>query len=123
MTTFLLIISYIAFIGLGIPDSLFGAVWPAIYPEFGIPISLATLVTVIISSGTIFSSLFAARLINRFGTGKITAVSTTATALCYVFLAKFLGWYVTGRQFCLPVITFMQRYLPLHLRHKCRTLR
>lgn len=43
--------------------------------------------------------------------------------LCYVFLAKFLGWYVTGRQFCLPVITFMQRYLPLHLRHKCRTLR
>ena len=120
MTTFLLIIIYIAFIGLGIPDSLFGAAWPAIYPEFGIPISLATLVTVIISSGTIFSSLFAARLINRFGTGKITAVSTTATALA------LLGFSFSGSilHMCLLAVplglgagaidTALNNYVALH---------
>lgn len=69
-------------------------------------------------------------VINTFFTDRSTGVipccpseNQTPASFCYVFLAKFLGWYVTGRQFCLPVITFMQRYLPLHLRHKCRTLR
>lgn len=83
MATLLLLVIYIAFIGLGIPDSLFGTAWPAIYTEFDLPISFASFVTVIISCGTIVSSMFSAKVINRFGTNKVSAFSTalTATAL------------------------------------------
>lgn len=81
MATLLLVVIYIAFIGLGIPDSLFGAAWPAIYQELDLPVSWANLVTIIISGGTIVSSLLSARLINRFGTALVTAVSTCLTAL------------------------------------------
>lgn len=80
MSTMLLIIIYIAFIGLGIPDSLFGTAWPAIYTEFELSVSAANYVTFLISGGTVISSLLAARLINYFGTAKITAVSTTIAA-------------------------------------------
>lgn len=81
MASVLLIVIYIAFIGLGIPDSLFGAAWPAIYQEFSVPISYANFITLLISGGTVVSSLMSARLINRFGAAKITAVSTSMTAL------------------------------------------
>lgn len=80
MTLLLLFIIYIAFIGLGIPDSLFGTAWPAISDEFSLPVSWANFVTIIISGGTIISSLLSARIINRFGTAAVTAVSTTMTA-------------------------------------------
>lgn len=67
VTTVLLIIIYLAFIGLGIPDAIFGAAWPAVANQFQIPVSYANFVTIIISTGTIVSSLISARLINRFG--------------------------------------------------------
>lgn len=69
------------FIGIGIPDSLFGAAWPAIYREFGVPISNANLITGIIAGTTVISSIYSARLINRYGTSMITAVSTSLTAI------------------------------------------
>lgn len=90
MATLLLAVIYIAFIGLGIPDSLFGTAWPAIYREFSLPISMASCVTLLISGGTVVSSLFSARLINRFGTGRVTAVSTALTA------AALLGFSLSG---------------------------
>ncbi len=80
MSTLLLIVIYIAFIGLGIPDSLLGSAWPAIYTELNLPVSYANFITMIISGGTITSSLFSANLIHRFGTASITAISTTVTA-------------------------------------------
>lgn len=80
MNTLLLIIIYIAFIGLGIPDSLFGTAWPAINSEFKLPIASASYVTLLVSGGTVVSSLLSAKIINRFGTGKVTAISTFITA-------------------------------------------
>lgn len=90
MATLLLIVIYIAFIGLGIPDSLFGAAWPAISREFGQPVSAAGSVTLLISGGTVVSSLLSARVINRFGTGAVTAFSTVLTA------AALLGFSLSG---------------------------
>lgn len=90
MATLLLLVIYIAFIGLGIPDSLFGTAWPGIYTEFDLPISFASFVTVIISCGTIVSSMFSAKVINRFGTNKVSAFSTALTA------AALLGFSVSG---------------------------
>lgn len=80
MAAVLLAVIYISFIGLGVPDSLFGTAWPAIYAEFGLPISFASFVTVIISCGTILSSLISARLISWLGTGRVAAFSTLLTA-------------------------------------------
>lgn len=90
MATLLLLVIYIAFIGLGVPDSLFGTAWPAIYEEFHLPISAASCVTLLISGCTVISSLLSARLINRFGTNKVTAVSTAATAFA------LLGFSLSG---------------------------
>ena len=90
MATLLLIIIYTAFIGLGLPDSLFGTAWPAIYNELSLPLSLGSAVTIIITSGTIVSSLVSSRVIARFGTGKVTAVSTAMTA------TALLGFSLSG---------------------------
>ncbi len=76
MSTLLLIIIYITFIGLGIPDSLFGTAWPAIYTDFKLTVSWANFVTLTISGGTIASSLLSARLIRRFGTGCVIHYKT-----------------------------------------------
>ena len=81
MATLLLIIIYLAFIGLGIPDSLFGTAWPAIYSEMNLPISFGSIITVICSLCTTFSSLFSVRLIRRFGTNRVTAFCTALTAV------------------------------------------
>ena len=81
MATLLLIVIFIDFIGLGIPDSLFGAAWPAINYDFGLPISAANAVTVTMTVCSIISSLMSAKLTERFSTSKIAAVSTALTML------------------------------------------
>lgn len=80
MATILLLFIYIFYIGLGIPDSLLGSAWPAIYQEFHVPVSYASFVSAIISSGTVLSSLFSTRVIAKLGTAKVTALSTCLTA-------------------------------------------
>lgn len=81
MATILLIVIYIAFMGMGVPDSLFGAAWPAIYKDLSVPVGYASIISVIIAMGTIISSLNAARVAARFGTAKVTLISTLMTAL------------------------------------------
>ena len=81
MVNLLLALIYISFISLGLPDSVLGAAWPTIYPEFEVPFSYAGLISTIISVGTITSSLFSDKLTRRFGTGKLTAFSVASTAL------------------------------------------
>ncbi len=81
MATLLLIVIFIDFIGLGIPDSLFGAAWPAINSDFGLPISAANTVTVTMTVCSIISSLMSAKLTEKFSTSKIAAVSTALTAV------------------------------------------
>lgn len=81
MTHLLLAIIYIAFISLGLPDSLLGSAWPSIYTEFGVPLSYAGIISMIIAFGTIISSLQSDRLTRKLGTGKVTAISVVMTAL------------------------------------------
>jgi len=84
MTRFLLLVIYIAFIGLGLPDSLFGTAWPAIYSDFQLPISYGSFISSTVACGTILSSLISARLIRKFGTSKVSAFSTLFTALALI---------------------------------------
>ncbi len=93
MTTLLLIIIYIAFISLGLPDSMLGAAWPVMQGELGLPLAGAGLVSMIVSGGTIFSSLLSGVLIRRLGTGKLTLMSVLMTALAllgYSFSQNYL---------------------------------
>ena len=81
MTHLLIIIIYLAFISLGLPDAVFSGAWPTMYLEFGVPISYAGIVTIIISLGTIVSSLLSDRLTFYLGTGKMTTFSVATTAI------------------------------------------
>jgi len=80
MVQLLLPIIYISFISLGLPDSLLGSAWPSMYPLLGVPFSYAGILSMIISLGTIVSSLNSDRLTRALGTGRVTALSVGMTA-------------------------------------------
>lgn len=80
MFQLLLAIIYLAFISLGLPDSLLGSAWPTIYKQFNVPVSYAGAISMIIAVGTIISSLQSDRLTKKLGTGKVTAISVLMTA-------------------------------------------
>lgn len=77
----LLIIIYVVFISLGLPDSLFGVSWPVVHLEFGIPESFASIYSIIIACCTGGVSFVAGKVIRKFGTGKVTFFSTLLTAI------------------------------------------
>ena len=92
MATILLVVIYIAFIGLGVPDSLIGSAWPAIHTQLNIPVEAVSVITFLISGCTVLSSMFSAKILNRLGTAKVTAFSTAMTAaalLGYSFVPSF----------------------------------
>lgn len=77
----LLAVIYLSFISLGLPDSVLGAAWPTIYPQFAVPVSYAGVISMIICIGTIVSSLQCDRLTYKMGTGRVTAFSVAMTAV------------------------------------------
>lgn len=81
MFSVLLAIIYISFISLGLPDSLLGSVWPIMSSELSAPLSAMGIISIIISLGTVISSLLSDRLTRRLGTGLVTAISVFATAV------------------------------------------
>lgn len=96
MYSLLLALIYIAFISLGLPDSLLGSAWPAIHLNMGVPISYMGIISMIISGGTIISSLFSYKLTKKFGTQIVTVVSVFLTAvglLGFSFSTEF--WMLT----------------------------
>ena len=78
---FLLVVIYVAFVALGLPDTILGAAWPLMRLDLAAPLSAAGILSIIVSIGTIISSLVTPRLIRLFGTGKLVAYSiATSTA-------------------------------------------
>lgn len=90
MATMFLLIIYLAFISLGLPDSILGAAWPIMRTDLNAPLSAAGLVSMIVSASTIVSSLNSNRLLRRFGTGMVSFLSTLLTA------AALLGFSFSG---------------------------
>ena len=80
MVALLLAVIYVAFISLGLPDSVLGSAWPSIYAGFNVPMSYAGILSTLAAGGTIVSSLFSVRLIRRYGTGVVTTISVALTA-------------------------------------------
>ncbi len=81
MYTLLLAIIYLAFICLGLPDSLLGTAWPVVHAELAVPLSYAGIVSIIIHIGTVISSLLSERLTVKFGTRGVTVFSVFLTAV------------------------------------------
>ena len=97
MALLLLLVIYVAFIGLGLPDSLFGTAWPAIYSDLGLPFSFGSFVTLITSCGTVYSSFRSDKLIKRWGTYRVTLFSTALTGIAILGMA----WSGNFLFFCL----------------------
>lgn len=124
MLHLLLVIIYLAFINLGLPDSLLGSAWPTMYPQLGVPVSYAGIISMIIALGTITSSLQSDRLTRALGTGKVTAISVAITA------AALFGFSVSrsSGQLCLWAIPYglgtgsvdasLNNYVSLHYESK-----
>lgn len=124
MTSILLVVIYIAFISLGLPDSLLGSAWPSMYGELNVSVSYAGIISMIISGGTIASSLFSDKLIRKFGTGMVTALSVAMTA------AALLGFSLSHSfwQLCLwgipyglgagSVDTALNNFVALHYKSR-----
>ena len=81
MASLLLVVIYLAFISLGLPDSLLGSAWPVMHPQMSVPVSFAGFVGMVSFVGTVISSLFSDKLLRKFGAGKTTAVSVALTAI------------------------------------------
>jgi len=81
MIHLLLVIIYLSFISLGLPDALLGAAWPIMSQEFTVPVSYAGGISLIIAMGTVVSSLQSDRLTKWLGAGKVTAFSVVMTAV------------------------------------------
>ncbi|MDR2043609.1 MAG: MFS transporter [Clostridium sp.] len=124
MFSMLLAIIYLAFISLGLPDSLLGSAWPVMRGELGVPVSYAGTVSMIIAGGTILSSLMSDRLTRKLGPGPVTAASTALTAVA------LLGFSMAGSfaPLCLFAVPYglgagaidaaLNNYVALHYRSR-----
>ena len=102
MVSLILPVIYIAFISLGLPDSLLGSAWPVMYADLVAPVAAQSVITTIITAGTIVSSLATAPLMRRLGTGKLTAISVGMTAVSILgFAASTSLW-----QLCLLAVPY-----------------
>lgn len=78
---FLLLIIYLAFISLGLPDSLLGSAWPDMFKDLAVPLDYAGIISMVVAAGTVVSSLWSGKLIARFGVAAVTTFSVLLTAL------------------------------------------
>ncbi len=81
MSALLLAIIFLSFVSLGLPDAALGAAWPVMYPDLGAATGAAGSVSLVVTAGTIVSSLLSGPVIRRFSTGLVNLISTLLTGL------------------------------------------
>jgi len=124
VSAILLIIIYLSFISLGLPDSLLGSAWPSMYGGLNVPLHYAGYISMIIAGGTVISSIFSAKIIRRLGTGIVTAFSvfmTAAALLGFSFSSAFALlclWAVPLGLGAGSVDAALNNYVALHYKAK-----
>ncbi len=93
-STILLVIIYLAFISLGLPDSLLGSAWPSMYGELGVSVASAGIISMTISGATIISSFFNGLIVKKLETGLVTAISVTLTAVSLIGFSLSSSFYM-----------------------------
>lgn len=124
MYSFLLALIYLAFISLGLPDSLLGSGWPVMHAELGVSVSFMGIVSMGISGGTIVSSLLSDRLTHRLGTRIVTVVSVFLTVVAlFGFSISTRFWMLIA--FAVPyglgagaIDAALNNYVALHYKAK-----
>ena len=124
MIHLLLVVIYLSFISLGLPDSLLGSAWPKMYPSLGVPVSYAGIISFIIALGTIVSSLSSDRLTRRLGTGRVTFFSVLMTAVAlfgFSIMSSFISlllWAVPYGLGAGSVDAALNNYVALHYKSR-----
>lgn len=124
MYSLLLALIYLAFISLGLPDSLLGSGWPVMHAEFGVPVSYMGIVSMVISGGTIVSSLFSDRLTRKLGTPVVTVTSVLLTVFAlfgFSYATRFWMLLVLAVPYGLgagAIDAALNNYVALHYKAK-----
>lgn len=124
MLSLLLVIIYIAFISLGLPDSVLGAAWPSMFEQLEVPVGYGGIITMIIAGSTIISSLSSNYLNRKLGTGRVMVISVALTALAlFGFSLSSRFWHL-----CLIAIPYglgagnvdasLNNYVALHYKQR-----
>ncbi|WP_080147282.1 MFS transporter [Marinilactibacillus piezotolerans] len=120
MYSLLLIIIYLAFISLGLPDSLLGSAWPVMQSDLNVPVAYAGIITMTIAIGTIVSSLFSDKLTKKLGAGLVTFISVLTTAIA-LFGFSFSSTFISLVLWAIPyglgagaVDAALNNYVALH---------
>ncbi len=120
MYTILIVIIYLTFISLGLPDTLLGSAWSAMYEGMEVPMSYMGIITMIIAVGTVISSLSAGVLIKRIGTGGVVSISVLLTAVAmlgFAFTDRFWGlclWAIPYGLGAGAIDAALNNYVALH---------
>lgn len=125
MYSLLLVLIYIAFISLGLPDSLLGSGWMAMHTEMNVPISYMGVLSMLISGGTIVSSLCSDRLTRKLSTKIVTVTSVFLTVIA-LFGFSFSTHFWMLIVFAIPyglgagaIDAALNNYVALHYSSKC----
>jgi MFS family permease len=87
----LLIVIYLGFISLGLPDGTLGVAWPAVYPELNLPLGLAGSILTIATLLTGCTGFASGWIIARWKTGPVVLASGLLTASGMLLLANAQG--------------------------------
>lgn len=124
MVSLLLVVIYLAFISLGLPDSVLGSAWPEMFKYFDVPVSYASVISIIISCGTIISALMSDKLIKKLSTGLIISISILLTCLAlfgFSFSNKFYHLCIFAVPYGLgagSIDTVLNNYVATHYKSR-----
>ncbi|MDO8544294.1 MAG: MFS transporter [Opitutaceae bacterium] len=94
----LLLIIYLGFISLGLPDGTIGVAWPQMHATLALPIGLGGVVVLVATLLSATSGFASGRWIARFTTGPVVLVSCflTGSALLIIARAQSFGWLIAA---------------------------
>jgi len=85
----LIVLAYVSFISLGLPDGLLGVAWPSMRGFFHLPLDALGALLVAYTTGYLLSSCSSGRILARINVGSLLTLSCLATA------ASLLGYALT----------------------------
>lgn len=89
-----MILAFIAFIALGMPDGLLGVGWPSIRAGFSLPLDALGMLLITGTTGYLISSFFNGKLIARLGVGGLLAASCALTGLALLGYTLVPAWWM-----------------------------
>lgn len=90
----LVVLSFIAFVGLGMPDGLLGVAWTSIRGDFSIPLDAIGMFLTALVIGYMTSSFFSGPVVTRIGVGRVLAASCSMTGIALIGYTFVPEWWM-----------------------------